>query len=220
MPTAQLIKHRLIEKKLKCETGLHIGGSKDDIEIGVLDSPIIRDPVTKLPYIPGSSVKGKLRSLLEQRHCASNINDMGDPCECGLKECTVCLLFGQHGNKRRNLGPSRLIARDAFMTRKSREELADKMEPGMLFAEVKHEVSINRKTGTASAAGPRPMERVPAGAEFHLRMTIRIFEGDDENKLVSFIEEGLEMLKADYLGGSGTRGYGKVDITDIGPDDL
>ena len=123
-------------------------------------------------------------------------------------------------NQRHTLGPSRLIARDAFMTRKSKEELADKMEPGMLFAEVKQEVSINRRSGTASPAGPRPMERVPAGAEFHLRMAIRIFQGDDEDKLVSFIEEGFGMLMDDYLGGSGTRGYGKVNITDINPKDL
>jgi CRISPR-associated protein Csm3 len=106
------------------------------------------------------------------------------------------------------------------MTQKSINELADKLEPGMIFAEVKHEVSIDRKKGTASFAGPRPVERVPAGAEFRLNMAIRIFEGDDEAKMVAFIDEGFAMLKDDYLGGSGTRGYGKVDITEINADDL
>jgi len=220
MSTTKLINHCIVERKITCQTGLHIGGSKDDIEIGGLDNPIIRDPVTKLPYIPGSSIKGKIRSLLEQRHCASKIDERGSPCKCGESSCMVCLLFGPHMNPRHTLGPSRLIVRDAFMTQKSINELADKLEPGMIFAEVKHEVSIDRKKGTASFAGPRPVERVPAGAEFRLNMAIRIFEGDDEAKMVAFIDEGFAMLKDDYLGGSGTRGYGKVDITEINADDL
>ena len=219
MSTTKLINHCIVERKIICQTGLHIGGSKDDIEIGGLDNPIIRDPVTKLPYIPGSSIKGKIRSLLEQRHCASKIDNSGFPCGCGESGCMVCLLFGPHRNQWHTLGPSRLIVRDAFMTQKSKDEL-EKAARGLICAEVKHEVSIHRKKGTASSVGPRPVERVPAGAEFRLNMAIRIFEGDDEAKMVAFIDEGFTMLKDDYLGGSGTRGYGKVDITAINADDL
>ena len=208
----RLEKHVVIKKKLTCKTGLHIGGSKDDMEIGGMDNPIIRDPMTKLPYIPGSSIKGKLRSLLEARHCAGKLDDRGNPCGCGREDCPVCKLFGPHFNQRHNLGPTRLIVRDAFLTEESKAELKDKIEAGSLFAEIKHEVMIDRNKGTASRAGPRPVERVPAGAEFQLELVLRVFEADDEQKMLGTIEEGFDLLQMDYLGGSGSRGYGKVEI--------
>lgn len=208
----RLEKHVVIKKKLTCKTGLHIGGSKDDMEIGGMDNPIIRDPMTKFPYIPGSSIKGKLRSLLEARHCAGKIDERGNPCGCGREDCPVCKIFGPHFNQNHNLGPPRLIVRDAFLTEESKAELKDKIEAGSLFAEVKQEVMIDRNKGTASRAGPRPVERVPAGAEFQLELVLRVFEADDEQGMMGTIEEGFDLLQKDYLGGSGSRGYGKVEI--------
>ena len=211
----KLKKHVGIEAKLVCKSGLHIGGSKDDIEIGGLDNPVLRDPLSKMPYIPGSSLKGKLRSALEYRYCSSEIERMGEPCGCGKETCPVCRLFGPHRNPRHGLGPTRLIVRDASLSKESQNELEQKLEADAFYTGIKREVSIDRKTGTASRAGPRPVEFVPKGAAFDLNISLRVFEGDDEAKMKGYIKEALGMLQQDYLGGSGTRGYGWVEIQDI-----
>jgi CRISPR-associated protein Csm3 len=202
-----------IKRTLVCKTGLRIGGSREDIEIGGLDNPIIRDPVTKLPYIPGSSLKGKLRSLLEYRE--GKITPNGEPHGCTDKSCLICKVFGPHRVVSHEFGPSRIIVRDALLTEESKKELEEKLESGAMYTELKQEVSINRRTGTASGAGPRTMERVPAGTKFALHIVLRIFEGDDKDKLVEFVKKGLDLLQKDYLGGSGTRGYGWVEIQDL-----
>src|SRR3989338_11494456 len=63
--TMKFIRYKTITGIMQCVSGLRIGGSKDTIEIGGMDNPIIRNPLDKFPYIPGSSIKGKMRSLLE-----------------------------------------------------------------------------------------------------------------------------------------------------------
>jgi len=224
--TLKLKKYITIQGKLICKTGLRIGGSKEELEIGGLDNPIIRDPVDKLPYIPGSSIKGKLRSQLEykydrvgwhwERHREGREvkrelkQSGGEPCGCGDKECPVCTIFGAHKNTEHKLGPSRLIVRDAFLTNDSQKKLEPLREEGLEYAEVKTENIIDRLSGTAKE--PRPMERVPKGTEFNLNLSVRVFEGDDEEKMVGYIKEALELLQEDYLGGSGTRGYGWVEV--------
>ena len=201
-----------IKKTLVCKAGLHIGSAKDDIEIGGLDNPVIRDPLTKLPYIPGSSLKGKLRSLLEWKE--SKVSPTGDPHGCTDPKCLICTVFGAHGNVRRELGPTRIIVRDALLTEESKKRLTEELGSGTLYTGLKQEVSINRRTGKASQAGPRTMEFVPAGTEFQLVIALRIFDNDPKDQLVSFIESGLKLLGSDYLGGSGTRGYGWMEIRD------
>lgn len=202
-----------IKKTLICKTGLHIGGSKDDIEIGGLDNPIIRDPMTKLPYIPGSSLKGKLRSILEYKE--SKVSESGDPHGCMDPRCLICTVFGAHGNIRRETGPTRIIVRDALLSEKSKQKLIEGLESGSLYTGLKQEVSINRRTGKASQAGPRTMEFVPAGTAFILNIALRIFDGDDKHQFTKFVEDGLNDLGKDYLGGSGTRGYGWVEVKDL-----
>jgi len=200
---------------LVCKTGLRIGGSREELEIGGMDNPIIRDPVDGLPYIPGSSLKGKLRSILEYKY--GRVGNQGNPCGCAqpLDTCPVCTIFGPHMRPAHDLGPSRLIVRDAVLTDDSQKELEEKLEAGSRYAEVKQEVSIDRRTGTASRAGPRTMERVPAGTNFALNISLRVFESDDETKMVGYIKEALQLLGSDYLGGSGTRGYGWVEIRNL-----
>ncbi|WP_027365632.1 type III-A CRISPR-associated RAMP protein Csm3 [Desulfotruncus alcoholivorax] len=201
----ELSKHVVISGVILCETGLRIGGSKDDIEIGGMDNPIIRNPVTGLPYIPGSSLKGRMRSLLELKH-SERTKQSGDPCTCG--NCLVCKVFGTHKARESKLGPTRIIVRDAFLTAESVAELkAANQEKGMFYAEVKYENLVNRKTG---AAHPRPTERVPAGAKFDFEIVLRIFKEDDEQEILNFVKEGLGMVQMEYLGSSGSRGYGKV----------
>jgi CRISPR-associated protein Csm3 len=209
----KLLKHRKIDGKLTLKTGMRIGGSKEEIEIGGMDNPIIREPLTDFPYIPGSSLKGKLRSILEYKY--GKVGPDGKPCGCKQPDCLVCRVFGPHMQAMHDLGPSRIIVRDAPLSEESKRELGKLQEKGLLFAEVKTENIIDRRTGVAAKGGLRTQERVPAGASFDFHMSLRIFEGDDEKKLLSFIEEGLKLLGEEYLGGSGTRGYGwvKVDYT-------
>lgn len=207
----KLTKHKAITGTLTCKTGLRIGGSKDDIEVGGTDSPIIRDPVTRRPYIPGSSIKGKVRSLLEY---ATGKVDMasGQPCGCGRSDCMVCRIFGPHKNTRHNLGPTRIIVRDAQLSNESVEKLEPLQDQGVDFAEIKRENWIDRRTGVAGQGGLRTQERVPAGTMFDFTIHVRIFEGDPEEEIVQFIERGLKGLEVEYLGGSGTRGYGWVSV--------
>jgi len=210
--TLKLKKYIIIQGKLICKTGLRIGGSKEELEIGGLDNPIIRDPVDELPYIPGSSMKGKLRSLLEYKY--NRVGANGNPCGCGkpLDECPVCTIFGPHMKPAHDLGPSRLIVRDCLVSEESRANLARLEKQGLGYSELKTENIIDRRTGTARAGGLRTMERVPKGTEFNLNISVRVFEQDDEAKMVGYVKEALELLQKDYLGGSGTRGYGWVEV--------
>jgi CRISPR-associated protein Csm3 len=213
-----LTKYRTISGTITCETGLRIGGSTESIEIGGMENPIIRHPITDEPYIPGSSLKGKVRSLLEYKHDRRDRRgrpkgearrDNGEPCECG--QCIICRVFGPHKNPSHDLGPTRALFRDAMLTDDSREWLVSaQADKGIVFAEVKTENLVNRLTGTAEH--PRTLERVPADTKFDFEISVRIFDGDNEQEILDFIEEGLALLQQDYLGGSGSRGYGKVSL--------
>ncbi len=201
---------------LHCRTGLRIGGNKEELEIGGMDNPIIRHPVTKYPYIPGSSLKGKLRSLLEYKY--GKVTHDGKPCGCAKKECPICPLFGPHIQSKRphHLGPTRILLRDAMICPESVTWLEPVMEEGSQYAEVKTENIIDRSTGKAADRGLRTQERVPAGTKFNFELIVRVFKGDDKQKILSYITEGLRLLEMDYLGSSGSRGYGQVKIEELG----
>jgi CRISPR-associated protein Csm3 len=199
--------YRLLKGTITCETGLRIGGSQESIEIGGMENPIIRHPITDEPYIPGSSLKGKVRSLLELKH--GRVSSNGEPCGCG--KCPVCRVFGPHKNPHHKLGPTRILVRDAALTDDSKKWLKKAQEDrGLFYAEIKTENLVNRLTGTAEH--PRTIERVPAGTVFDFEIAVRLFEDDDEDQIMSLIKEGLDLLQQDYLGGSGSRGYGKVRL--------
>jgi len=211
----QFVKHVVLTGKLRCKTGTRIGGSSESLEIGGMDNPMIRHPVTDEPYIPGSSLKGKMRSMLEIKYCP-DVMKRGEPCRCAKKECPVCTLFGPHRSPNHKLGPTRILVRDAMLSDGSREELGRLREEGILFAETKTEVMIDRSTGTAaSRIGPRTQERVPAGTEFDFEISMRIFDEDDPQEIVNRVMEALSLVEDDYLGGSGSRGYGKVEFIDL-----
>lgn len=206
----KLIEYVPVKGVLNCKSGLRIGGSKDDIEIGGMDNPVIRHPLTKRPYIPGSSLKGKLRTLSEYREGKVPAN--GQPHGCRTDGCLVCTVFGPHKTTDHQHGPSRLIVRDANLTPEWDTKLSEAQGSGINFAEVKTENWIDRNTGIAGGGGLRTQERVPAGAQFDFTLSIRIFEGDDKQKIISFIKESLDTLPKDTLGSSGTRGYGWVEL--------
>lgn len=209
-----------LEGKLECLSGLHIGASKETMEIGALDSPVVRDPKTNEPYIPGSSIKGKLRSLLERAYPDLPLNRNGGTTknpimrhECddwekngnlpGSWNCPVCRLFGSTGTKN---FPSRLKIRDLPLMNR---DVLEKIDTGLFLTEWKFENSIDRIT---SAANPRNIERVPKGAQFKFSM---IYDVEDVGTLKEDLENlylAIRLLHDDALGGHGSRGYGQVKI--------
>jgi len=199
----------LLSGKLRCRTGLHVGASKETLEIGGIDSPVVRDPLTRQPYIPGSSLKGKLRCLMERK---SNLTfksktGQGFRHECTDRACEVCRLFGSTGGTEGDNIPSRLIVRDLFMTEESLEML-ERAETPLQYTEWKFENALDRVT---SAANPRQLERVPAGTVFGYQIIYDMRDDRDEAKqdLLNLIL-AMQLLEDDALGGHGSRGYGRV----------
>lgn len=211
----RLVKHIELTAALTLRSGTRVGGSREDLNIGGMENPVIRDPVTREPYLPGSSLKGKLRSMIEYRYKKGG--QEGQPCGCADSQCPACNLFGPHMKPQHGLGPSRLIVRDAFLSSGSRLELEALQGEGLPMVEVKTENIIDRRTGIAADRGLRTQERVPrgSGTKFDLAMTLRVFEGDNEDQLKRWVQEGLELVQREYLGGSGTRGYGWISIENL-----
>lgn len=196
---------------VECKTGIAIKGAGADMGIGGADSEVIKNPLTNEPYLPGSSLKGKMRSQLEHKYGAKRKDGSPEdrnPCMCGKKSCPICTVFGAHFNPGAESAPTRIMIRDCTMTEDFRQKIRElPLERGN-YLEVKGENIIDRSRGTAS--NPRFIERVPAGAMFELHIKLQIFEGDDEQKLRALVEEGLHLVESSYLGGSGSRGYGQV----------
>ncbi|SCW56141.1 CRISPR-associated protein, Csm3 family [Paenibacillus tianmuensis] len=201
----RLEKHIIIRGVIHCLSGLRIGGAKEQLEIGGVENNIIRHPLTKQPYIPGSSIRGKMRTLLEYKHSDKNYKV---PCKCNT--CKVCKYFGALNAQT----PTRVLVRDAALTEKSQKLLqAALFESGIHFAEIKMENVIERNTGKANS--PRAMERVPAGTEFDFEISIRKFKFDNEEDIVNTVFEGMKLLQQDYLGSSGGRGYGQIEFRNV-----
>lgn len=207
----KLTGYSIVKGIIRCDSGLRIGGSKDSLEIGTTDNPIIRHPISGLPYIPGSSLKGKMRSLLELK--VGTFNHKGGPCDCG--KCVICKLFGC-GSPQKATEMTRFIFRDSMITAASEELLREaQAEKGVNFSEVKSENWIDRKTGKAGNGGLRTQERVPEGTSFNFEISIRVFDTDNKDTFKVTIAEGLRLMQQDYLGSSGSRGYGKIKFLDL-----
>lgn len=203
-----------ISGTIRAVTGLHIGGSEGAISIGGVDNTIIRDPLTQQPYIPGSSLKGKMRSLMEKNDGRPQNRKIGRDvtihnCETAEEyaTCDVCQVYGVPGETGFSQ-PTRLVVRDVPLTAASALEL-EKAKTDLPFTEVKWEVAIDRVT---SAAVPRQMERVPAGAEFgDFELVFSLYDPDDVARFERVVD-GMSLLEDDYLGGSGSRGSGKISF--------
>lgn len=198
-----------ISTSLTLLSGLHIGDSKESAEIGAIDNPVIRrKDADQQPYIPGSSIKGKMRSLLEQ---IAGIAEVGGGREKKLNqkpnECQdINYAFGFANDDL----PSRLIFRDSYLDEKSASELKNSEFTDMPFTEAKFENTINRVTGKAD--NPRTQERIPAGAKFNIEVIVNDFDDGKTTTIRNLLIKGFEALNNDYLGGSGTRGYGHVKV--------
>ncbi len=224
-----LIGKLILEGDLYCETGLHIGAGKGSLEIGGADNPVIKDAFGR-PYVPGSSLRGKLRSLLEQSSGAAVPGELvylskrkGQEVrihQSDKPDDEICLLFGRNpGRMERvsgealefsNATPARLTVYDApldpeSITAQMRENLDDEL------TEVKSENAIDRIT---SQANPRTLERVPAGAKFKVRLVLDVLCEEDK-ALAGRVAEALRLLEDDALGGGGSRGSGRVHFANL-----
>ncbi len=202
-----------IKFTVHCESGLHIGGSQDELRIGGSDNPVIKNPATDKPYIPGSSLKGKMRAELE-KHVGNQKGN--NPCGCG--KCAVCRVFGAHMNLNSELGPSRIIVRDGRLAKGGRTE--EKAETG-----------IDRSTGAARRGSLRSTERVVEGSEFSMEIVLQVYEidsdfqydpiyGDGKTRqggeaLQAVVADGLNMVQLTGLGGGTSRGSGAVSFHDF-----
>ncbi|MEW6772697.1 MAG: type III-A CRISPR-associated RAMP protein Csm3 [Bacteroidota bacterium] len=221
----KLIKKIKIKGNIECLSGMRIGGSVSSLSIGGVDSIIIRNPKDNKPYIPGSSLKGKLRYLTEISNGTISDSEKSHPIKYGPSdnpEHIAVKLFGASTDKKDALKlPSRVIVRDGHIL----NEEADFQNAIVPFAELKTEVVIDRIT---SKANPRTIERVPAGAKFSMEILLNIFNfkiennqvkeldaqkiQEEETTLLSELLKSLYLLQNDYLGGNGSRGYGNVQI--------
>lgn len=184
---------------IEVKTGMHIGGSSAFAAIGAVDSPVVKDSRTRMPMIPGSSLKGKIRTLLAKKY-NTKVGKPDDDAEC------LTRLFGSA--KKEHVKRSRILISDMFLT----NEDALRKQGLQSMTEVKFENTINRATAVAN---PRQIERVIRGSEFGIDM---IYEVEDESQVIediSILAEGLRLLQYDYLGGNGSRGYGKVAFHDL-----
>lgn len=212
----KLREHRTIKGVIELMTGLHIGGSTNTIEIGGKDNPVIKHPITKEPYIPGSSLKGKMRSLLEWKLGKIDTNpeskDFGEVHKCSELDCPICRLFGTTAEDSK-VGPTRLIFRDAVLSEDTKKKMKRKMQAWSpeSISEEKYENAINRITARAN---PRNFERVPSGVKFSFEITYRMFEDGDngttDGNLFQYVIDGLKLIERDALGGAGSRGCGQV----------
>jgi CRISPR-associated protein Csm3 len=220
----------VLEGEIQCQTGLHIGAGKGSLEIGGADNPVVKDAFG-IPYIPGSSLRGRLRSLLEQTLGLAVPSELvylskrkGQEVrihQSDRPDDEVCVLFGRtpgrvervSGPESNDTGatPSRLTVYDAplvvdSITPQMRENLDDEL------TEVKSENAVDRIT---SQANPRTLERVPAGARFRFRMVLDVLCPEDR-PLLARVAEGLRLLEDDALGGGGSRGSGRIGFTGLG----
>ncbi len=197
-----------IKGQIELLSGLHIGGGDDTMKIGGINNGVIKDINTNKPYIPGSSLKGKMRSLLEWHIGVVGIGD-GNPFNSDLltnnifddkeKKDSAETLLKLFGDKEGDFGITRINVGDCLLNETSKD---------MVLSEAKYENVISRKSGTAK--DPRQIERVPAGIKFDFDIRIKILDEDNEEKLITMVKKGFELIESDYLGGSGSRGYGRV----------
>lgn len=192
----------IIQGDLLVKTGMHIGGGSDYAPIGSVDSPFVRDPLTQEPIVPGSSLKGKIRTLLARYRSEKYIvNDIKDDDE------VIKRLFGSTSSQI----ISRLQFQDLFVSEESKL-LFESIETDTYMGEVKFENKIDRLDGTAN---PRQIERVPAGTKFVFQLVYTVIDETEIEEDLETLRTGIKLLELDYLGGHGTRGYGRVSIENM-----
>lgn len=187
--------------------GIHIGGNNEGTKVGGCDNPVIRNPLTGKPYIPGSSIKGVMRSTMEKIEDKSR---NGKPCGCGDPKCMVCKLFGAHMNMRANSGEPRLLIRDMEIDPDFEQELLDSGANYSDIIEIKTSTMVDRSTNTAASGSLRNVERVAAGTKFKCEFAFKVFEGDNEKAMMDAVKNVIGAIEVLGIGSKTTAGCGQV----------
>lgn len=208
---------KVIEGIIQLKTGTRIGANLENIEIGGNDNPIVRNPLTNEVYIPGSSLKGKMRMSMEW--LTGKIEKSGNVHNCLEKDCPICRVFGRSADSNNSLGfgPTRIIVRDMYLEENSRNELLELRNNYGRDSEWKYENSINR---LSSKANPRNLERIPAGTKFKFSSIYKIFDIDDNGKIdednfEKIVLKALKMLVLEGIGGGVSRGSGQIEFVEL-----
>ncbi len=192
-----------ITGRIKLETGMRIGGSKSALDIGGIDLNVIKT-ATGVPYIPGSSLKGKLRAILAREEGSEDVQKDSEK---------IRQIFGSIEKDGATAEISRLIVRDSYLDKKHFSTLNFELE--MDYTETKWETAIDRKKGSAKGGSLRQLERVPAGAEFDFEIVYNVFDDGKKEIHLAEIKKAMKILEDDYLGGQGSRGFGKVKFEGV-----
>lgn len=231
----KLVAKLFITGKIEAVTGLHIGGSKTALDIGGVDLNVIKTH-DGVPFIPGSSLKGKLRSLLARAEGSVAVNKRqlkkGDQGKTDEDVPYLVQLFGNSGDSEEESAEiTRLLVRDALLDTSTAPSQKEFPEMDFTYSDVKFENTIDRKKGVAQH--PRQLERVPAGANFNFELVYDIYEEDEQQQYTPDKDElkgqnrtcrdqhlwaistAMQLLQDDYLGGQGSRGYGKIVFKDV-----
>lgn len=217
----QLQARVLVTADLIALSGLRIGGTLPGLAIGGVDLPVIRDPLTGYPYLPGSSLRGKMRALLDRWHgnkpnwsIGTNVNIHLARTQEEYNDCPVSRLFGILPKQEiTDMRPTRLLVRDVYLNEEEARRLREAVRGGLLYTEAKTEAAIDRLT---SAAVPRTIERVLAGTCFSgFTAAITLYDTDRVEEYLPLLLQGMRLLEDDYLGGHGSRGSGEIAFRDI-----
>jgi len=211
----------VIQAEVLCLSGTRVGGTDDELAIGGVDLPVIKHPITREPYLPGSSMKGRLRNELERQLGSFGGSDSSQPCDCVKPTCPVCRLFGPHNAHRRDkrddakrIGPTRIIVRDLPWV-KPEGSLS-------VILETKTESINNRRSGAAEH--PRTSERVPSGSKFKFEVSIQVYDEDKEfefggkkgaNAFACAVLQAMKGVEQTGIGSSVSRGSGQIKFENI-----
>lgn len=217
------MKKLIITGEIKVNTGLHIGGGESFAAIGAVNNVVVKDPITMLPIIPGSSLKGKIRSLLAKERGSFDFSKDGP---------YIMRLFGgstrtekteNNGNAENNSQKAEINTQNEDKNSKNSQFymsrlqffdcfISNNQELSNVVTEIKFENTINRQTG---AAKPRQVERVVKGSVFKFKLVYNVENEQEIEEDFNILAEGLKLLQLDYLGGNGTRGYGRIAFNNL-----
>ena len=206
---AKLIKLYSIDGIMIVKSGLHIGAKESGSKIGGCDNPVIRNPLNGQPYIPGSSVKGKMRISLEE---LLDKGSHGNPCGCGNHDCIICQLFGAHMNQSSRAGKPRLSIVDMDLNEDFVDDLTASGKSLADIIEIKAATMIDRINGTAAKNSLRNEERIAPGTKFNVRLLVKIYEGDNEEQIFDNIKLGIRLIEEQGLGSKTSSGSGRVEF--------
>lgn len=190
--------------------GIHVGGNNEGTKVGGCDNPVIKNPLTGYPYIPGSTIKGCMRSITERSESYNVKSFNGMPCGCGKADCIVCKMFGPHKNTNHQAGEPRIIFRDMQINKAFEDGLYSDNKSLNDIIEIKASTMVDRVTNTAKGGSLRNIERIVAGTVFDCEFVLKILTGDNEDELINCLKDMIKTVEIMGIGSKTSSGSGEV----------